>query len=704
MRVTRRHVLLGAACAAIAFTGTAGAAVTGPMAAGHAPAAHAQLLSASSDWSAYLHDNGHSSFNPSATSITTANIGNLQPVWRWRVATPPNGTSSTLWASPVVSNGVVYIGVEDGYFYAVSEATQQVLWSDFLGYSTKLTCPAIGITSTADVATDPVTGKPTVYVNGPDGNAYALDAATGAVVWKSVVGTPSTTVNDYYAWSTPLVSNGAVYVGISSNCDNPLVPGGLVAFNQSTGAQIGKWLDQPNTKLGGSVWDSPSVTPSGRIIVGTGNGYGGSGQPLFDDTIAALDPNNLSVLDYWQIPPAQQTVDGDWGGSATMFHATINGVSTPMVGMCNKNGIYYAFNRTNLKAGPIWQTQISVPYPGGSEECVAAAIWDGTRLIEGGGAPTTIGGTSYMGSVQALNPATGAPIWQTGLPGTVVGSPTEDGSGVVAAATLQSSTGTNGVYLLNAATGKILDFIPTPLSNLFGQPIFSGQDLLVGTGAAEGLTAYEITTPGPAITNVVPNVIGDSTTDTLTLTGSGFSGTPNVIVSGDGVFQSGPATVVSSTQLKVKLNVKANATQTVRNITVAEPGSPAETFTCTACLTIGPKPSPPTITSITPSSFVQGATHVQATVVGTNFDAGAVATSHSGISLLTTFVNSTQLSLSVSINSTLTPGAYNLFVTDSDGLIAKCAGCITVTAAAAPRINGARLAVRLAPLAYRMRP
>src|SRR5215469_13188206 len=139
MRLTRKHVLLGAACAAIAFTGTAGAAVTGPMAVGHAPAVHAQLLSASSDWPGYLHDNGHSSFNPSAKSITTANIGNLQPVWRWRVPTPANGASPTLWASPVTSNGVVYIGAEDGTFFAISEATRQVLWSDFLGLETKTT-------------------------------------------------------------------------------------------------------------------------------------------------------------------------------------------------------------------------------------------------------------------------------------------------------------------------------------------------------------------------------------------------------------------------------------------------------------------------------------------------------------------------------------------------------------------------------------
>ena len=45
-----------------------------------------------------------------------------------------------------------------------------------------------GIISTATVADDPVTGTPTVYVNSPDGNLYALNAATGAVVWQRTGG------------------------------------------------------------------------------------------------------------------------------------------------------------------------------------------------------------------------------------------------------------------------------------------------------------------------------------------------------------------------------------------------------------------------------------------------------------------------------------------------------------------------------------
>jgi outer membrane protein assembly factor BamB len=107
---------------------------------------------------------------------------------------------------------------------------------------------------------------------------------------------------------------------------------------------------------------------------------------------------------------------------------------------------------------------MGVPYgtpPNGEGQCDAAALWDGTNLIEGGGSTTTISNVTYDGSVQSLNPATGAIVWQTGLSGEVIGSPTEDGAGIVAAAVFHSSTGKLGVYLLDAATGTVLDYINT---------------------------------------------------------------------------------------------------------------------------------------------------------------------------------------------------------------------------------------------------
>lgn len=475
------------------------------------------VTSSGSDRPGYLYGTGHTSYNAGATAITPSNAGQLAPEWKWLPPPSPNSPTTSLLASPTVVDGVVYQSVKDGYIFAIRKSDQSVIWSRFLAINTPLpasnpSCGAgdyQGVISTASVKTDPATGKLTVYVYAPDGFVYALDAATGDIVWKGKVYSPSTAVNDYYSWGSPLVANGKVYVGISSDCDNPLVPGGLVSFDQGTGASVAQWASTAPGQVGASVWRSPAALDDGSIVVTTGNAPNSSGQPLYNESIVHLDPATLQLIDYWQVPPHQQAFDSDFGASPTVFSATINGVSAPMVGACNKNGIYYAFRQSSFSAGPVWQTRISVPYPGGAQECDAAATWDGTRLIEAGGAPTTIAGTTYLGSIQSLNPATGIPLWQTGLNGTIVGSPTEDGGGVVAAPTYQTCSsatvpcvagagppGMTGVYLVSAATGAISGFLPTPLSPLFGQPVFVGDELILGAGSHLGLTAYQVSTRG----------------------------------------------------------------------------------------------------------------------------------------------------------------------------------------------------------------
>ena len=117
-----------------------------------------------------------------------------------------------------------------------------------------------GIVATATVAPDPDTGTLTVYVNGADGILYALNAATGATIWQATIDTPSTTIDDYYDWSSPLVVKGTVYVGIASWCDLPVVKGGLIAFNQETGAQTAYFETAPSGDVGGGHLVQPGRT------------------------------------------------------------------------------------------------------------------------------------------------------------------------------------------------------------------------------------------------------------------------------------------------------------------------------------------------------------------------------------------------------------------------------------------------------------
>jgi outer membrane protein assembly factor BamB len=631
-------------------------------------------------WPEFMLNTSHSSYNAAATSITPANIADLQPVWRWTVPASPNSGSTGLYPTPVSVDGVLYAGADDGEFYAVNEATRKVLWSQSLGfeYST------LGVVSTATVATDPSTGDPAVYVNAPDGYLYALDAATGDVLWKEVVGIPSgTAATNYFAWGSPVVAGGNVYVGIASHNSRPNVHAGLLGFNAGTGSSLGEWHSLPASDVGGSVWSTPAVLPDGEIMVTTGNGPSDTAKGLYAESIVRLDASNLSLLDSWGVPASQQIPDGDFGGSPTLFTADLNGTSTEMVGACNKNGIYYALKADDLSAGPVWERRMDKPTSEGGGECDAGAIWNGTDLIEGAGNLATIGGTTYQGGLYALNPATGSVVWATGLPGSIVGSPTEDGSGVVAAPVWASTTDNYGVYLLSATTGKVLRYIPLADDPIFGQPVLAGDQLLVdGLNTSGGVTAYQITAPGPPITAVTPARLGPGATKTLTLTGSGFTGTPTVFVSSTDV-QVDSVTVASPTALSVRVTAKAAVNPGARDITVIEPGPTADT--CTNCLTIDPAP---TVSSASPSSIARGEA-AALTLAGANFRPGAqITSSAAGITFGgTTFVSSTGLTTTATVAPSVATGSYNLRVTNPDGGTALCTGCLTVTADPAPSLT-----------------
>jgi polyvinyl alcohol dehydrogenase (cytochrome) len=439
------------------------------------------------NWPAYLFGNEHSSFNAAATAITPANAASLKVYWKWKPAPPTmvGQPSAGLFASPVVVNGRVYIGANTGWFYALDLATKTVVWSKFIGFVAHHTCGKRGITSTATVVPDPSrAGQLTVYVAGGDGYLYALRASDGATVWQSVVGQlPSPTKNDYYNWSSPAVLNGRVYMGLTSQCDNPLIRGGVVGYSQASGASLGTYFAMAPTHVGGGVWSSPAVNAQDQVFVTTGTGR-------VDDAeaIVRIDGPSMTRQEAWQVPTSEAIADSDFGASPTLFSATIQGVPTPMVGACNKNGIFYALRQTGFAPGPVWRFQAADPSRFGETACLAAGVWDGSRLFVAG-SPTTVGGVHFQGAIRRLDPATGLPIWERGLSGVILGTPTLDGAGVIAAGTYDAD-GTNSLYLLDASNGNLLKEFPMAGAHIFAQPVFADSYLLVARTGGPGLIVY----------------------------------------------------------------------------------------------------------------------------------------------------------------------------------------------------------------------
>ena len=459
---------------------TSGAA--GPRAAGSA----GQRAAPNLDWPQYLHGPQHSSVS-NATAFTTSNSGSVTQVWHWQPPVISGKPAPALDASPTVVAGVVYIGAQSGGFYALNESTGKVVWSRQLDIVPKATCNARGITSTAAVLPDPVTSTSTVYVSGAR-FLYALNAATGAVAWKTEIGPPDKAQpNGYYNWSSPTVVGGHIYAGLSSECDFPLIRGGVVELDQHTGKVLHTWYTVPKGSIGGSIWTSVAVSSTGSDVwVSTGNECDPTvntcpaGNKIGNALSIVHLSGSLGLLQAWRAPgTAGHGLDFDFGSSPTLFGS--RGIP-PDVGACNKNGKYYALADNPLGSSPLWTVPLGTP--GGPHGiCLSSAVWNGlagTLYLSGN--PTTIGGTSVGGSVGQVNPSTGAFLWQTGLPCAVMGTPSLDSAGVLAVATYScTKPGAPAAYLVNAATGTILATLPVGTSKIFAQPVFAQGTLFVAT-------------------------------------------------------------------------------------------------------------------------------------------------------------------------------------------------------------------------------
>jgi outer membrane protein assembly factor BamB len=433
------------------------------------------------DWPAYLYSTGHSSYNAADTAITPANAGQLIKAWHWKgdAATLPGQPGPALFSSPTVSGGAVFLGANNGYFYKLDETTGAVLAKVFIGFQPALTCSARGFISTATVTADPSDGQETVYVAAPDGYLYAFNASDLSVKWRSVIDIPSTTVSDYFAWSSPTVANGKIYVGSASHCDKPLTRGSVIAYDQATGTEIARFYTVPSGYLGGGVWSSIAVDSDGYVYASTGTQPKHTPNRFYSVSIVKLDPDTLQVLGSFTVPNSQLGGDSDFGSSPTIFG--------PYVGACNKNGIYYALDRATMQ--PVWETQIGDKSNSANPaQCSAAAIYDGQHLYMAGD-PTTINGVSYRGSVLEMDPSTGAILWQTGLPDSAIGSPTLNGGGVLAVGTYDFTTTPNAFYLVNAADGQILTTLSSGGQD-FAQPVFANGRLFLAN-AGHGLTVWQ---------------------------------------------------------------------------------------------------------------------------------------------------------------------------------------------------------------------
>jgi len=445
------------------------------------------VLSGCDEWPSYLFSASRTGFNSAETAITTSTAGSLVSQW-----TASSG-GAVISGEPVTSNGLVYWGAWDGVFRATRAGDGSLAWSANLGQTpTPSGCSGRthGILGTATVATETIggTARSVVYVVGGNDTIYALNATTGAQIWKyQYAQSPTET------WDSVVVYNSAVYIGTASWGDCPLTQAQVFQFDAVAGTLLHTFNIVPNGCTGAGLSGSITVdAASNTLYLATGNpGSCGSSETLAE-AIVKLDASNLAFVSSWQVPPSQQVSDGDFVNTPTAFSATINGTVHSLVGVANKNGLYYTLDEANLSAGPVWQDRIAVggDAPQGGAASISPSAWDGTTLYVAAGT-TTIGGATCNGGLRAVNPADGSYRWQDCLTDGPVLAPVSGSPGIVAVAE------GDALELMNSANGQVLfRAVDTSSSQYYGGPAIANGTVFIGTQSGN-LHAYGTPAPAP---------------------------------------------------------------------------------------------------------------------------------------------------------------------------------------------------------------
>lgn len=390
---------------------------------------------AASDWPKYCSNLAMTGVADNGGLIAPDTVHLMTQRWSLKLSGP-------VASSPTVVHDVVYVGDWSGMEWAISAIDGNVIAGQNLGKTSAPQCvpDVIGITSA------PAYAEGVIYVAGGDDAFYALDAKSLAVKWRRSLGDNSAK-GGYYGWCSPAVTGASVLQGISSDCDNPYVPGGLISMERETGDfNNDARMSMPDAP-GAGVWTSPAVDlDNDDVFITTASGlaYGGD----FGYSIVRLALDNLTVEDSWRIPDDNLFLDSDWGTSPTLF---TDRFGAQLVGAGQKNGFYYAFFRYYLSVGPVWAVQLADS--GACPQCghgvLSTAAFDGKRLYVGAGRPPYDTAPTSFGSVVALDPSSGHVIWQHLFDGPVI-APISYANGVV------FTTAGSVAAALDAESGAVL--------------------------------------------------------------------------------------------------------------------------------------------------------------------------------------------------------------------------------------------------------
>lgn len=261
-------------------------------------------------WTMFGGDPQRTGWNKTEPDLTLESVKHLKLEWSVKLPSEPvalnNLTPPLVRASVATPRGVkdmvIVAGVTNKLF-VVDGDTGKIIWQKTLSVEgtpqrrESWLCPN-GLTATPVIGPVPRTEGAApgfgqaLYVLAADGKLHAFNLVSGEDLIPPTKFVPAFSK----MWSMNLV-NGILYTTISQNCNG--VRSGVYSMD----------LSQPDRKVsyfetgtnGAGVWgrSGAAVTPDGRVIIDTGDGAFDPAKGQMADSVIALSPKDLKLLDYF---------------------------------------------------------------------------------------------------------------------------------------------------------------------------------------------------------------------------------------------------------------------------------------------------------------------------------------------------------------------------------------------------------------------
>jgi polyvinyl alcohol dehydrogenase (cytochrome) len=476
--------------------------------------ARLECLSAGDDWSMYGQNVCNTRSALVSGPINPETVSKLKVKWTFKAA-------GDISATPAVVDGEIFVPDWGGMLNKIDAQTGKSIWSVSVGAligigadagaGPKDTPAGVVARDTPIVIGDSVifgVNRGNVNGLGPLAIVAAVDRDTGALKWQTQVDAHPTG----HIASSPVYDRGKVYVGVSSGeefyAGLPVLQhvnypccsfrGSVVALDAFTGKLVWKTYTiedsayfingTPSGFSGAAVWSTPTIDRARRsLYVTTGNNYSAPADvttvPAGDhlESILSLDletgaikwARRMTLGDVWNLyiylttGPSSGGPDWDFGSSANLFQARIDGVWRDVLGAGQKSGIYWAVDPDT--GSDLWNRPVG---PGGHLGGIHWGTAVDPRHVYVGvnndtGTPYTLGGSgpqagqqTKVGSWAALDPSTGNIQWQVANPamtapllGASVNGPLSAVNGVVFGGSMDAQ-GT--MFAFDGATGAVL--------------------------------------------------------------------------------------------------------------------------------------------------------------------------------------------------------------------------------------------------------